>query len=469
VTPTPRRVRAARLVAATLVVALLAGGCSLRTAGSPKGDLTLTARFDDVHNLVVGHSVKLADVTVGTVTGVDLDGYRAVVTMSIADGHPVPDGTTAVLAKTSLLGEQYVELRLPDGWAPGAAGSGGTGGGLLHDGDEITRTTTEAEFEEVTERAVEFLGAVTARDLRTIVGTGASVLGGRGGDLHELIADLSAVVVDLDSQRRQIADTIDSFARLTHDLAANDDRVAGLVDDLASASVTLAANRDRMISALDGIRDMSAVTVDEVFAPHLDDLISTLHDLDPIVATVAGQRPLIESLLQTVDQFLVRIANNVAARDTGAAAQAQYIWTRGVATPSGTIGDAPTPSPELPAVGASASSAPGAPGSGLDDVTDLVQSILGLLGALPGVTLPPEVCDQLTHLTQTVDATLAFGLAAQLPQVCPADGSTGGSTGPTTGSGPTVTVPPVLGGGSGSRTGGGSGGGAPLGLPGVGG
>jgi len=448
------------VAAVGLVVALLAGGCSLRTAGSPKGDLTLTARFDDVHDLVVGHSVKLADVTVGTVTGVELDGYRAVVTMSIADGHPVPDGTTAVLAKTSLLGEQYVELRLPDGWASGADV------GLLHDGDEITRTTTEAEFEEVTERAVEFLGAITARDLRTIVGTGASVLGGRGDDLHELIADLSAVVVDLDSQREQIAATIDGFARLTHDLAANDDRVAGLVDDLASASVTLAANRDRMLSTLEGIRNLSAVTVDEVFGPHLDDLISTLHDLDPIVATVAGQRPLIESLLQTVDQFLVRIANNVAARDTGAAAQAQYIWTRGVATPSGTIGDAPAPSPELP-TGDSPATTPAAPGAGLDDVTDLVQSILGLLGALPGVTLPPEVCDQLTHLTQTVSADLAFGLAVQLPQVCPADGGTGGAS-DSTGGGPTVTVPPVLGGGSGAGTGG-SGSGAPLGLPGVGG
>src|SRR5690606_24513301 len=165
--------------------------------------------------------------------------------------------------------------------APGTAGS--AGGALLPDGGEITRTTTEAEFEEVTERAVEFLGAITARDLRTIVGTGASALGGRGAELHELIRDLSAVVVDLDSQRRQIAATIDGFAQLTRDLAANDDRVAGLVDDLASASVTLAANRDRMIAALEGIRDLSAVTVDEVFGPHLDDLISTLHDLDPIV------------------------------------------------------------------------------------------------------------------------------------------------------------------------------------------
>ena len=112
-TPTPRPTRPprwARLAAVGLTVALAAGGCSLRTAGSPKGDLGLTATFDDVHNLVVGHSVKLADVTIGTVTHVRLDGYRAEVTMSIEDGHPLPVGTTAVLAKTSLLGEQYIGI-----------------------------------------------------------------------------------------------------------------------------------------------------------------------------------------------------------------------------------------------------------------------------------------------------------------------------------------------------------------------
>ena len=197
--PRPSRPpRWARIAAVGLTVALAAGGCSLRTAGSPKGDLGLTATFDDVHNLVVGHSVKLADVTIGTVTHVRLDGYRAEVTMSIEDGHPLPVGTTAVLAKTSLLGEQYIELRPPDGSLPTTAG-------LLHDGDEITRTTTEAEFEEVTERAIEFLGAVTADDLNTIVSTGAQAVGGRGRELNALLRDLSAVVTDLSSQREQIA------------------------------------------------------------------------------------------------------------------------------------------------------------------------------------------------------------------------------------------------------------------------
>lgn len=458
---TRRSPRVARALAAVLVLAVLAPACSLRTAGSPKGDLVLTATFDDVSNLVVGHSVKLADVTIGTVTGVRLDGYRARVTMSIEGGHPLPVDTTAVLAKTSLLGEQYIELRLP------TTPPGGAGGRLLHAGDEITRTTSEAEFEEVTERAIEFLGAVTANDVSTIVSTGAAALGGRGHELNELLADLSTVVTDLDSQRAQIATTIDGFGRLTRDLAANDQRVAGLVDDLAGASVTLAANRDRMVAALRGIRNMSEVSTSTVLVPHLNDLIHTLHDLDPIVATLAGQRPLIESLLESVDQFLVKISNNVAARDTGAAAQAQFIWARGVATPSGTIGDAPAPDPAAPGAPTAPGGAPADPRNSLDDVNNLVSSILGLLGTLPDVALPAAVCDQLNALRTGVDATLATDLATQLTVLCPAGGPSGqGSPAP---SPVPVPVPGVPGNGSGGTAGGTGGTGVPLPIPGVGG
>ncbi|WP_449065948.1 MlaD family protein [Planomonospora algeriensis] len=106
----------ARALALALVLATSAA-CSLQTLGAPSGELTLTAVFDDVQSLVAGHSVQVADVRIGSVTDIRLEGYRARVTLSVEDGHRVPEGTSAVVAKTSILGENYVELRLPE--APG--------------------------------------------------------------------------------------------------------------------------------------------------------------------------------------------------------------------------------------------------------------------------------------------------------------------------------------------------------------
>ena len=380
----------ARAVGMLLVLALVAAGCSMRTIGAHKGDLRLTADFDDVSNLVVGHSVQMSDVTVGTVTGIELEGYEARVTMQIDEDLRLPEDTEAVVAKTSLLGEQYVQLVLPPG--------GNAEGPYLESGDQIRDTRIAPEFEAVTQRAVEVLGAMTAEDVNTIVSTGAGAIGGRGEDLNELIADLSTVVVDLDSQRGEITQAIDGFARLSRELAANDDQVVQLVDDLSAASATLAENRDRIVSALSGIRDMTQVTNDAVLIPHVDDLTSMIGDLDPIIATLAEQRPIIEELLDSVNRFLLKIARNVSYT-SGAGAQAQFIWARGLASPSGTVGqqsDQEQPAPPSFEPPEQELALPG-PEATLASVFRLVDGLLALLALNPDGTLPPEVCELLVQ------------------------------------------------------------------------
>ncbi len=94
---------------------------------------------------------------------------------------------------------------------------------MLASGDEIGETSIAADFETVTERAIEFLGAVGAEDVGTLVSTGAAAVGGRGEELNRLLASLTTVVSDLDGQRLEIARTIDGFAQLSRDLARGDD------------------------------------------------------------------------------------------------------------------------------------------------------------------------------------------------------------------------------------------------------
>ena len=60
-----------KILLLVVAVALAVSGCSYQTAGAPKGDLTLTATFDDAQGLVAGHSVQMSDITIGTVTKVE--------------------------------------------------------------------------------------------------------------------------------------------------------------------------------------------------------------------------------------------------------------------------------------------------------------------------------------------------------------------------------------------------------------
>ncbi|MGH9274916.1 MAG: MlaD family protein, partial [Acidimicrobiales bacterium] len=85
-----------RVVGGLLLAAVGASSCTL--PGRVEGPVQVTAIFDDVGDLVSGHSVQVADVRVGSITGIELTSdYRAKVTMRIKDGLELPANSEAVL------------------------------------------------------------------------------------------------------------------------------------------------------------------------------------------------------------------------------------------------------------------------------------------------------------------------------------------------------------------------------------
>src|SRR5699024_11131906 len=76
---------------------------------------TVTARFDNVLNLVPQAGVKVDSVPVGTVTGIDLteDSSSAVVTMDLNDDVDLPRNATARIQQESVLGAKFVALSTP--------------------------------------------------------------------------------------------------------------------------------------------------------------------------------------------------------------------------------------------------------------------------------------------------------------------------------------------------------------------
>src|SRR6059036_2402833 len=118
-----------RRLVAVLLVAVAAG---LLTGCGGRGALTATARFADIGDLAPGAPVMMSDIQVGKVTGISLQGYRAVVTMSIQRSAMVPREVTARVRRTSLLGERIVDL-VPAPNLPSNAP-------LLADGATIART-----------------------------------------------------------------------------------------------------------------------------------------------------------------------------------------------------------------------------------------------------------------------------------------------------------------------------------------
>lgn len=290
--------RTRRAAVALIAVALGASSCTL--PGRVEGPIELTAIFDDVGDLVTGHSVQVADVRVGSITGIELtEDYKARVTMRVKDDLNLPDNSGALLRTTSLLGEKFVELRpLHD-----AGGDEVPGSGILEDGDVIERAAEAPELEFVAEEAVNILAGVASNDLATLIETGAVGFGGRAAELGGLIDSLSVVSGTLAEQTGNIVAIIDGLDRATATLAGAEGRIDQLLVNLADTTQVLADNRELTLQTLRDLTRLAEAQNEIVFQPFRADISRQITQLDAILQLVAAQREEVGVLVDWLAAF----------------------------------------------------------------------------------------------------------------------------------------------------------------------
>lgn len=293
-----------------IITAVLSAGlsaCSYQTAGSPQGGLTLSADFTDIQNLAVGHSVQINNVRVGTITGIKLVGsgatYRVRVTMSLKKGIKVPAATTAQLSITSLLGENYVALGVPQ--------AGLNSGPFLPDHGQIGSTTVAPAFEQVVGRAGPLLQALSGNDISTIVDAGATAFNGKGPTLQKMIKQLDDLLALFTSQRDHLDTTVTDLARLGRELAKGQDELGKLPAGLAKTTKMLADDKDRLLDTISKITDLARSTDDTVLIGHIDEIKTLVDELGPVIATLAADKTNLAGLITTMQDFVAKVPRAV--------------------------------------------------------------------------------------------------------------------------------------------------------------
>lgn len=256
---------------------------------APQG-YQVRALFRETGLLVSGADVRVSGVDVGRVTGVDREGSRSLVRMSIQQRYaPVSAATRAILRQKTLLGEAYVEL------SPGL----GTGpklrdGGLLPE-SQVAQT-------QQLDQVLGAFGQPTQQDLERFLTGGAASLAGRAADLSSTlgnldpaVSELSEVVAELDQERGPLAG-----------LLRNGAAVLTTLGQRAADIQTLITSGDRVFSATAQRNAALAATIDRL-PPFLSRLRVTLnavgHTLSlarPSVTTLRSSAPLLRPALQDV-------------------------------------------------------------------------------------------------------------------------------------------------------------------------
>jgi phospholipid/cholesterol/gamma-HCH transport system substrate-binding protein len=240
----------------------------------------VTAEFADVLDLVPQSSVKVNQVTVGTVEKIELNGWTARVTVRLPDSVKLPENAVAELKQTSLLGEKYVQLETPADAAPV---------GTLRNDDNIplARTGRNAEVEEVLSALSLLLNGGGVGQLKVIETELSHALGGNETQIRDLIVQLNTFVGGLDKQKTQIVRAIVGIDALSTKIAARKDDLGAALEALPKGLKVLADQRKQLTAMLTALSHLGAVG-NSVIGATKADTVANLQALAPVLGKLAS-------------------------------------------------------------------------------------------------------------------------------------------------------------------------------------
>lgn len=254
------------------------------TVGHGKGSFIVTVELPTVSSLPQNSPVKVDDVTVGSVSGVQAvqrsDGsFYAAVDLSLASGVNLPDNAIVRVAQTSLLGSQHIELAPPDTEPPVGQLSGG----------DVLPLAQAANYP-TTEEVLSSLGIVVSKGnlgaLQDITDELYAAVVGRAGQFKGLIPRLAELTASVDRQTGEIIAAAEGIKRVTQILVRGNDKLARALDALPGALKVLNDNANHVVEAFAALKRLSEVAA-RVLAQSKTDLAADLKDTYAVVKALA--------------------------------------------------------------------------------------------------------------------------------------------------------------------------------------
>jgi phospholipid/cholesterol/gamma-HCH transport system substrate-binding protein len=279
---------AVALVAATGCLA----GCGWRgvnslplpgTAGHGPGSYQVQAQMPDITNVQPNSRVRVGDVTVGTITKIERQGWHALITMKINGDIVLPENCIAKVGQTSVLGTLHVELAPPTDVPPK---------GRLHNGSLIPLSDAGAypTTEETLSATSILLNGGGLGQIQDITRAFSTAFAGREKDLRSLIGQLDEFIGHLDKQKNDIIAATDSLNNLAGHFADRKGVLDRAFRTIPNALAVLNQQRDNLAEALVRLGQFSALAADSVHQTK-EALVAELKDLFPVLDSLANAGP----------------------------------------------------------------------------------------------------------------------------------------------------------------------------------
>jgi phospholipid/cholesterol/gamma-HCH transport system substrate-binding protein len=245
--------------------------------------------------------VRLNGALVGQVRSIGQDGKQAVITVALEpdEAEQIPDNVSVEILPTTLFGQKFVSLVLPDQ----------PSGTPLTDGSVIPadRVDTNVELSRILATLFPLLRSVRPADLNATLNALATALGGRGEQIGETMDEL-------DSYLDQISDHLPTLRRDlvkladvadTYDLAAPD--LLRVLDNVTTTARTIVDNKLQLstfFSDLSGVADTST----KLLRDNEANLIRVGQVTEPMLKLLAVYSPEFPCLLEGAAKYAPRLA-----------------------------------------------------------------------------------------------------------------------------------------------------------------
>ncbi|GAA4548856.1 MCE family protein [Pseudonocardia xishanensis] len=285
------------LLAALASATVLLSGCDYKglndftlpgAEGTKEGSYAVQIEMNDVADLVPNNPVRIGDVTVGNIQKIELDGWKALVTVTLNPDVRLPENVTAKVGQVSLLGAKYIELDQPSAPAPR----------LVAADSRIpsAQSGKYPETEQVLASVAALLNGGGLNQLKTITTELDKAIDGKEETYRSLLEQLNTFAVGIDDQKADIVRAIDGLDRLAARFAEQNSTIEDALDSLPPALQVLNDQRSTLTSTLSALGDFG-VAADDVIQRTSTDLATNVANLEPALRGLADSgRSLTDSL-----------------------------------------------------------------------------------------------------------------------------------------------------------------------------
>lgn len=243
----------------------------------------------NVGTLEPNSPVLIGDVVVGTVKKMSVRDWHADVEVSVKPDIVVPANAVATVGQTSLLGSMHLALDPPVGHsAKGRLRPGATIG--------LDSSLTYPSTEQTLSSLSVVVNGGGLGQFADVVREFNAALGGREGQIRDLLSRLNDFVGMLDAQRDQINASIVALNRLAATFAGQRDVITAALQRIQPALDVLITERPRITTAMEKLGVFSD-TATGVIKETKADLVRNLKNLEPTIRALADVGPKLGTVL----------------------------------------------------------------------------------------------------------------------------------------------------------------------------